>query len=79
MQLNYTYGVEECLRVVDWLQADALVLHLNPLQECVQTRGRSQLSRPVRQKSRRCARPARARDCQRSRQRHFCANGAAAD
>lgn len=39
VQLNYTYGVEECLRVVDWLQADALVLHLNPLQECVQTRG----------------------------------------
>jgi isopentenyl-diphosphate delta-isomerase len=39
VQLNYTYGVDECRRVVDWLQADALVLHLNPLQECVQTRG----------------------------------------
>lgn len=39
VQLNYTYSVEECRRVVDWLQADALVLHLNPLQECVQTRG----------------------------------------
>jgi isopentenyl-diphosphate Delta-isomerase len=39
VQLNYDYGLEECLRVVDWLEADALILHLNPLQECVQTRG----------------------------------------
>ncbi|MBF2080059.1 MAG: type 2 isopentenyl-diphosphate Delta-isomerase [Synechococcales cyanobacterium T60_A2020_003] len=39
VQLNYAYGVDECLRVVDWLEADALILHINPLQECVQTRG----------------------------------------
>ncbi len=39
VQLNYTYGLSECQRVVDWLQADALVLHINPLQECVQTKG----------------------------------------
>jgi len=39
VQLNYHYGLEECLRVIDWLEADALILHLNPLQECVQTRG----------------------------------------
>lgn len=39
VQLNYEYGLDECLRVVDGLQADALILHLNPLQECVQTRG----------------------------------------
>ncbi|MBD3883854.1 type 2 isopentenyl-diphosphate Delta-isomerase [Phormidium tenue FACHB-886] len=39
VQLNYTYGIEECQRVVDWLEADALILHLNPLQECVQTHG----------------------------------------
>ncbi len=39
VQLNYTYGLEECLRVVDLLEADALILHLNPLQECVQTKG----------------------------------------
>ncbi len=39
VQLNYSYGLEQCRRVVDWLQADALILHLNPLQECVQTRG----------------------------------------
>jgi isopentenyl-diphosphate delta-isomerase len=39
VQLNYTYGLEECLRVIDLLEADALILHLNPLQECVQTKG----------------------------------------
>jgi isopentenyl-diphosphate delta-isomerase len=39
VQLNYRYGLEECLRVVDLLEADALILHLNPLQEAVQTRG----------------------------------------
>jgi isopentenyl-diphosphate Delta-isomerase len=39
VQLNYGYGVEECLKAVDLLQADALILHLNPLQECIQPRG----------------------------------------
>ena len=39
VQLNYTYGLEQCLKVVDILEADALILHLNPLQECIQPRG----------------------------------------
>ncbi|MBW4514747.1 MAG: type 2 isopentenyl-diphosphate Delta-isomerase [Timaviella obliquedivisa GSE-PSE-MK23-08B] len=39
VQLNYRYGLDECLRVVDALEADALILHLNPLQESVQTKG----------------------------------------
>jgi isopentenyl-diphosphate Delta-isomerase len=39
VQLNYKYGIDECLRVVDILEADALILHLNPLQECIQGRG----------------------------------------
>ncbi len=39
VQLNYGYGVEQCMRAVDQLEADALILHLNPLQEAVQTRG----------------------------------------
>lgn len=39
VQLNYEYGLEQCLRVIDLLEADALILHLNPLQECVQTKG----------------------------------------
>lgn len=39
VQLNYRYGMAECQKVVDLLEADALILHLNPLQECVQTNG----------------------------------------
>ena len=39
VQLNYDYGLEQCQRVVDLLEADALILHLNPLQECIQTEG----------------------------------------
>lgn len=39
VQLNYTYGVEQCLRVVEILEADALILHFNPLQECIQPHG----------------------------------------
>ncbi len=44
VQLNYDYGLEECLRVVEWLGADALILHVNPLQECVQSRGDTNFS-----------------------------------
>ncbi|MGF1512831.1 MAG: type 2 isopentenyl-diphosphate Delta-isomerase [Elainellaceae cyanobacterium] len=44
VQLNYDYGLEECLRAVEWLGADALILHLNPLQECVQSRGDTNFS-----------------------------------
>lgn len=39
VQLNYTYGIDQCWRVIDLLEADALILHLNPLQECIQPRG----------------------------------------
>ncbi len=39
VQLNYNYGVQECLRVVELLEADALILHFNPLQEFVQPKG----------------------------------------
>jgi isopentenyl-diphosphate delta-isomerase len=39
VQLNYTYDIDHCRRVVDSLDADALILHLNPLQECIQTNG----------------------------------------
>jgi isopentenyl-diphosphate delta-isomerase len=39
VQLNYRYGLAECQSLVDWLEADALILHLNPLQEAVQTKG----------------------------------------
>jgi isopentenyl-diphosphate Delta-isomerase len=39
VQLNYRYGIDECLRAVELLEADALILHLNPLQECIQPHG----------------------------------------
>ena len=39
VQLNYGYGLAECQQVVETLAADALILHLNALQESVQSRG----------------------------------------
>ena len=39
VQLNYGYNVDHCRRAVDMIQADALILHLNPLQEAVQDAG----------------------------------------
>jgi isopentenyl-diphosphate Delta-isomerase len=39
VQLNYQYGLNECLKVVEILEADALILHFNPLQEAIQTNG----------------------------------------
>ncbi len=39
VQLNYGYGVDECRKAVDMIQADAFYLHLNPLQEAVQDAG----------------------------------------
>ncbi len=39
VQLNYGYGVDQCRRAVDMIEADALYLHLNALQEAVQPEG----------------------------------------
>jgi isopentenyl-diphosphate Delta-isomerase len=39
VQLNNSYGVDECKRAVEMIGADALILHLNPLQEALQTEG----------------------------------------
>ncbi len=39
VQLNYGYTVDHCRRAVDMIEADALYLHLNPLQEAVQDAG----------------------------------------
>ncbi len=39
IQLNYGYTVEHCKRAVEMIEADALILHLNALQEAVQPEG----------------------------------------
>ncbi len=39
VQLNYGYTVDQCRRAVEMIGADALILHLNPLQEALQADG----------------------------------------
>ena len=44
VQLNYGYDVEHCREAVEKIGADALILHLNPLQEAVQPEGNTNFS-----------------------------------
>lgn len=39
VQLNYRYSLKECEQAVEMIQADALILHFNALQEAVQPEG----------------------------------------
>lgn len=39
VQLNYAYTVEHCRRAVEMIEADALILHFNALQEALQPEG----------------------------------------
>jgi isopentenyl-diphosphate delta-isomerase len=39
VQLNYGYDASHCLRAVELVEADGLILHLNPLQEALQAEG----------------------------------------
>ena len=44
MQLNFSYTIEHCKKVVDAIEADALILHLNPLQEALMEDGDTNFS-----------------------------------
>ena len=44
VQLNYGMGVAECRQAVEMIGADALALHLNPLQEALQPEGQCDFS-----------------------------------
>lgn len=44
VQLNYGYGIDECRQAVRMVDADALALHLNPLQEAIQPEGQTRFS-----------------------------------
>jgi len=44
IQLNHGYAPADCQRAVDMIQADALILHLNPLQESLQGDGNTDFS-----------------------------------
>jgi isopentenyl-diphosphate delta-isomerase len=44
VQLNYGLDVEHCQKAIDLIDADALILHLNPLQEALQPEGQTNFS-----------------------------------
>ena len=45
VQLNHGYGIDQCRRAVEMIEADALFLHLNALQEAVQDGGDTEVRR----------------------------------
>jgi isopentenyl-diphosphate delta-isomerase len=45
VQLNYGFGIRECRRAVKMIDADALVFHLNSLQEAIQPEGQRNFRR----------------------------------
>ncbi|RKZ08513.1 type 2 isopentenyl-diphosphate Delta-isomerase [bacterium] len=44
VQLNAGYGIDECLRAVEEIEADGLFIHLNSLQEALQPEGDTDFS-----------------------------------
>lgn len=45
VQLNYGFGLKECQAAIKMLDADGLILHVNPLQEAIQPEGNHDFSR----------------------------------
>lgn len=54
IQLNRGYAVAECQRAVEMIEADGLILHLNPLQEALQPEGETNFSGLIHQIERVC-------------------------
>jgi len=54
-QLNQSAGVDACRRILDLTRADAMVLHLNPLQEALQPEGEPRFRGLLRHIERLCA------------------------
>ncbi|MHC1770899.1 MAG: type 2 isopentenyl-diphosphate Delta-isomerase [Flexilinea sp.] len=44
VQLNYGFSLDQCLKTVEIVEGDALILHLNPLQEILQSSGNTDFS-----------------------------------
>lgn len=48
IQLNYGYSSDTCKKAIDMIEADALYLHLNPLQEALQPEGETKFNNLLR-------------------------------
>jgi len=44
VQLNFGFDIDDCRRAVDMINANALILHLNPLQEALQEGGNTKFT-----------------------------------
>jgi len=55
IQLNYGYDANHCMQAVEMVEADALILHLNPLQEAVQPEGNTNFEGLLRKIEKVCA------------------------
>ncbi len=55
VQLNYGFGPGECRKAVDMIEADGLILHLNPLQEALQDEGNTNFKNLLEKIERVCA------------------------